>query len=74
MPGLGWDAALKHSQVELELITDIDMYQMMEKGVRGGVSMISQRYVEANDPRMGDRYVVLFKISALIILIQLHHN
>ena len=74
MPGLGGDAALKHSQVELELITDIDMHQMMEKGVRGGVSMISQRYAEANDPRMGDRYVVLFKISALIILIQLHHN
>ena len=57
MPGLSWDAALKHSEVELELITDIDMYQMVEKGIRGGVSMISTRYAEANDPRMGDRYV-----------------
>lgn len=56
LPGLSWDAALKHSGVELELITDIDMYLMVEKGIRGGVSMISQRYAEANDPRMGDRY------------------
>ena len=64
MPGLSWDAALKHSEVELELITDIDMYQMVEKGIRGGVSMISTRYAEANDPRMGDRYV-----STLSVLI-----
>ena len=56
MPGLSWDAALKHSGVELELITDINMYQMFEKGIRGGVSMISQRYAEANDPRMGEKY------------------
>ena len=43
MPGLCWDAALKHSEVELELIIDINMYQMVEKGIRGGVSMISQQ-------------------------------
>ena len=56
LPGLSWDAALKHSEVELELITDIDMYLMVEKGIRGGISMISHRYAEANDPRMGDAY------------------
>lgn len=56
LPGLSWDAALKHSDVELELITDIDMYLMVEKGIRGGISMISHRYAKANDPRMGDEY------------------
>ena len=56
LPGLSWDAALKHSDVELELITYIDMYLMVEKGIRGGISMISHRYAEANDPRMGDEY------------------
>ena len=33
-PGLSWDAMLKHAQVQLELIDDIDMYQMVEKGIR----------------------------------------
>ena len=56
IPGLCWDAALKHSDIELELVTDIDKYDMFEKGIRGGVSMISQRYAKANDPRMGDEY------------------
>ena len=56
LPGLSWDAMMKHSGVELELIRDIDMYQMVEKGIRGGISMISRRYAEANDPRMGDAY------------------
>ena len=40
--------------VKLDLITDIDM--MVEKGIRGGISMISHRHAEANDPRMGDAY------------------
>ena len=56
LPGLSWDAALKHSGVKLDLITDIDMYLMVEKGIRGGISMISHRHAEANDPRMGDAY------------------
>ena len=31
LQGLTWDAALKHSKVELELITDIDMYLMSKR-------------------------------------------
>lgn len=34
-PGLSWDALLKHSGVNLELLTDYDMMLMFEAGVRG---------------------------------------
>ena len=36
-PDLGWQAALKKIQVELDLITDIDMLSIIEKGIRGGI-------------------------------------
>ena len=37
-PGLWWDAFLKKTNVNLELLTDYDMHLMIEKGLRGGIS------------------------------------
>ena len=55
-PGLAWDAALKKTGVELELLSDPDMLLMYEKGIRGGISMISNRHGKANNSYMGDEY------------------
>ena len=41
-PGLAWDACLKKTAVELELLSDPDMLLMVEQGICGGVSMISK--------------------------------
>lgn len=51
-PGPSRDAMLQMTDIQLELITDIDMFQFLEKGMRGGISNIANRYGEANNKYM----------------------
>ena len=53
-PGLAWDALFLTTGQKLELITNQDMYMMIEQGLRGGISMVSRRYAKANNPGMGE--------------------
>ena len=53
-PGLSWDALLKKTGVELELFTDLEMHLFVERGMRGGISMVSKRYAKANNPLVPD--------------------
>ncbi|GFW42901.1 uncharacterized protein TNCV_734341 [Trichonephila clavipes] len=48
-PGLAWQACLYMSRVKLELFTDLDMHLFVERGIRGGISMISHRFSSANN-------------------------
>ena len=49
-PGLSWDALLKKTGVELELLTDMDMHLFIERGMRGGILTVSERHAKANNP------------------------
>ncbi|KAL9971514.1 hypothetical protein ACROYT_G017685 [Oculina patagonica] len=53
-PSLSWDAMLKMTDIKLELMTDVNMYQFIEKGMRGGISYIANRYGKANNKYMKD--------------------
>ena len=51
-PGLAWQACLKKTEVKLELLTDVDMLLMVEKGIRRGICHAIYRYAKANNKYM----------------------
>lgn len=71
-PGLSFDAMLKFTKIELELFTDINMYEFCEAGIRGGLSQISTRHAVANNkymsaynPKIGDSYILYLDANNL---------
>ena len=48
-PGLAWQTCLKKTNIKLELLTDVDMLLMVEKGFRGGICHEIYRYPKANN-------------------------
>ena len=53
-PGLAWQACLKKTGVKLELLTDIDMLLMVEKGIRGRICQAIHTYAKANNKCMNN--------------------
>ena len=54
LPGFGWDAMLKMTQVEIELMSNIDMYTFIEQNLRGGITTINHRHFIANNKYLDD--------------------
>ncbi len=55
LPNYAWDVMLYTTNVELEQIHDLDMYEMFEKGLRGGMCQVSHKHIKANNKYM-DNY------------------
>ena len=49
-PSLAWDVLLHKSKIELELLTDLNMFLMIKNNIRGGISSImGNRRIVANN-------------------------
>ena len=55
-PALAWKAALNRTKVKLNLLTDIDMLLMVEKGIRGGMCHSFYLYAKPNNKYVKDYY------------------
>lgn len=51
-PSLSFDAMLLKTGVRLELINDVEIFRMIQKGIRGGVCLCSKRHAKANNEYM----------------------
>ena len=52
LAGLAWEACLKKTSIELELLADYDMLLMVEEGMRGGICHSIHRHTKANNKYM----------------------
>ena len=84
-PHMEWNAMLKQTNLLLELITDPEMYRMIQPNIRGGICHCSVRYARANNKYMGtlynsnepSSYIVCFDINNLYVFAMFHklpHN
>ena len=70
VPALSCDAKLNMSKVEFELILDPDLFILFEKGIRGGVSYISNSYNKTNnkylksyDPKQESKQIIYLDVN-----------
>jgi len=52
-PQLSWESMLKPSDRELDLVSDPEIFRMVDRGIRGGVAVITHRHARANNVILG---------------------
>ena len=80
-PALSWDKRFSISKVEKDLISDVDMYLLFEKGMRGGVSQSSRRCSQTNnkhltshDPKKQQNIIYLEKQFIQLCYVKISSN
>ncbi|CAG9822864.1 unnamed protein product [Phaedon cochleariae] len=71
LPGFTWDAMLYKTNQEQELITDVDMFLFVERGIRGGLSHIclkrrakaNNKFMPNHDSIKPDSYSMYFDVN-----------
>ena len=56
LPNFAFDAMLKRTGIEIDLVYNQEMYEMIEAGLRGGMTQTTCKKVEANNKYMGSDY------------------
>ena len=71
-PGLSWNATLKMTKIKLEIILDPGMYIFFEKGTRGGMCYVGNRYSKVNneylkshDPKQESKHIIYLDANNL---------
>ena len=71
-PRLAWQTCLKKTGEKLELITDVDMLLMIEKGIRGGIyhsvyrlAKASNKYMKIYDKNNESSYIIYMDANNL---------
>ena len=71
-PSMAWDCLLKFSKVELEPITDPNIFLHFEKQIKGGYSAVHTKYLKANnkyisgyDPNTKQIYLMYFDVNSM---------
>ena len=72
LPSVALDGLLKHSNVELDLLSDIHLYSLFEKNLRGGLSAAMKTRTKANnrfcknfDPKLPTNYILYLDFNSL---------
>lgn len=56
LPTLSFQAMLKYTGIEIELLTDVDMYIFIENNIKGGICQVSKRFSKSNNKYIEETY------------------
>ena len=69
LPGFSWQAMLKLTKIELELISDPDIYLFLMDSIRGGISVCNKKHVIAdkyiNKNTKNNKYILYLDVNKL---------